>query len=186
MACLGGCFTAAGRFSGWGSLVLERISKNGWIPRGRRAGAADRASSPLWRNAERTGLSLLQWRERVPWQLPPLFFYAREQNQRNFFLNGSSSRAVVSVRLRVDFVAVWEKLLCAHRIHPRFLFCAHPSLQGGMNLDRIAEAARAPPPRDVAPAFHLPRTSNSSRDTLENSSSESSDTDLAGTAPGCL
>lgn len=117
---------------------------------------------------------------------PPLFFYAREQNQRNFFLNGSSSRAAVCVRLRVDFVAVEEKLLCAHRIHPRFLFCAHPSLQGGMNVDRIAEAARAPPPRDVAPAFHLPRTSNSSRDTLENSSSESSDTDLAGTAPGCL
>lgn len=117
---------------------------------------------------------------------PLLSFYAREQNQRNFFLNDSSPRAAVSVRLRVDFVAVEEKLLCAHRIHPRFLFCAHPSLQGGMNLDRIAEAARAPPPRDVAPAFHLPRTSNSSRDTLENSSSESSDTDLAGTAPGCL
>lgn len=52
-----------------------------------------------------------------------------------------------------------------------------------MNLDRITEAARAPPPRDVAPAFHLPRTSNSSRETLENSSSESSDTDLAGTPP---
>lgn len=50
-------------------------------------------------------------------------------------------------------------------------------------MDRIAEAARAPPPRDVAPAFHLPRTSNSSRETLENSSSESSDTDLAGTPP---
>ncbi|TMS13797.1 Pituitary homeobox 1 [Larimichthys crocea] len=48
-----------------------------------------------------------------------------------------------------------------------------------MNLDRIAEAVRAPPPRDVAPAFHLPRTSNSSRETLENSSSESSDTELA-------
>ncbi|XP_070838998.1 pituitary homeobox 1 isoform X1 [Chaetodon auriga] len=54
--------------------------------------------------------------------------------------------------------------------------CGDP---GGMNLDRIAEAVRAPPPRDVAPAFHLPRTSNSSRDTLENSSSESSDTELA-------
>ncbi|KAA8586644.1 hypothetical protein FQN60_000480 [Etheostoma spectabile] len=48
-----------------------------------------------------------------------------------------------------------------------------------MNLDRIAEAVRAPPARDVAPAFHLPRTSNSSRETLENSSSESSDTELA-------
>ncbi|KAG7219172.1 hypothetical protein INR49_006331 [Caranx melampygus] len=55
--------------------------------------------------------------------------------------------------------------------------CGDP---GGMNLDRIAEAVRAPPPpRDVAPAFHLPRTSNSSRETLENSSSESSDTELA-------
>uniref|UniRef100_A0A671Y2Y1 Homeobox protein n=1 Tax=Sparus aurata TaxID=8175 RepID=A0A671Y2Y1_SPAAU len=51
--------------------------------------------------------------------------------------------------------------------------------KGGMNLDRIAEAVRAPPARDVAPAFHLPRTSNSSRETLENSSSESSDTELA-------
>lgn len=66
MACSGGCFEAAGRFSGWDSLVLERISKNGWIPWGRRAGAEDRSSSLLWRNAERTGLSLLQWRERVP------------------------------------------------------------------------------------------------------------------------
>lgn len=58
-----------------------------------------------------------------------------------------------------------------------------------MNLERLAEAVRAPPqppqppppqPRDVAPAFHLPRSSNSSRETLENSSSECSDTDLAG------
>uniref|UniRef100_A0A3Q4GNU6 Paired-like homeodomain 1 n=1 Tax=Neolamprologus brichardi TaxID=32507 RepID=A0A3Q4GNU6_NEOBR len=40
-------------------------------------------------------------------------------------------------------------------------------------------AVRAPPPRDVAPAFHLQRTSNSSRETVENSSSESSDTELA-------
>ncbi|KAF1378303.1 hypothetical protein PFLUV_G00189140 [Perca fluviatilis] len=54
--------------------------------------------------------------------------------------------------------------------------CGDP---GGMNLDRVAEAVRAPPARDVAPAFHLPRTSNSSRETLENSSSESSDTELA-------
>lgn len=58
-----------------------------------------------------------------------------------------------------------------------------------MNLERLAEAVRSPPqppqppppqPRDVAPAFHLPRSSNSSRETLENSSSECSDTDLAG------
>ncbi|KAI4814062.1 hypothetical protein KUCAC02_003272, partial [Chaenocephalus aceratus] len=55
--------------------------------------------------------------------------------------------------------------------------CTEHSLCG-MNLDRIAEAVRAPPARDVAPAFHLPRTSNSSRETLENSSSESSDTEL--------
>uniref|UniRef100_H3DFA1 Homeobox protein n=1 Tax=Tetraodon nigroviridis TaxID=99883 RepID=H3DFA1_TETNG len=55
--------------------------------------------------------------------------------------------------------------------------CVDPG--SGMNLDRIAEAARAPPPRDGAPAFHLPRSSNSRRETLENSSSESSDTDLA-------
>lgn len=56
---------------------------------------------------------------------PLSFFYAREQNQRNFFLNGSSSRAVISVRLRVDFEAVEEKILCAHRIHPRFpLLCS--------------------------------------------------------------
>lgn len=68
-------------------------------------------------------------------------------------------------------------------LSPTLFFCAHTLLllQGGMNLDRLAEAVRAPPPRDVAPAFHLPRTSNSSRETLENSSSESSDTDLAGT-----
>lgn len=61
------------------------------------------------------------------------------------------------------------------------------SIRSGMNLERLGEAVRAPPqpppppqPRDVAPAFHLPRSSNSSRETLENSSSECSDTDLAG------
>lgn len=61
------------------------------------------------------------------------------------------------------------------------------SIRSGMNLERLAEAVRAPPqpppppqPREVAPAFHLPRSSNSSRETLENSSSECSDTDLAG------
>lgn len=79
MACLGGCFAATGRFSGWDSLVLERIRKNGWIPPGWRARATDRSSSPLWRKAERTGLSLLQWRERVPWELPLLCFYVKEQ-----------------------------------------------------------------------------------------------------------
>lgn len=49
-------------------------------------------------------------------------------------------------------------------------------------MDRLAEAVRAPPPpRDVAPAFHLQRAPNSSRETLENSSSESSEAELAGT-----
>ncbi|XP_063058642.1 pituitary homeobox 1 isoform X1 [Engraulis encrasicolus] len=46
--------------------------------------------------------------------------------------------------------------------------------QGGMNLDRIGEPVR---PRDMA-TFHLPRTS-SARDALENSSCESSDTEIA-------
>lgn len=78
----------------------------------------------------------------------------------------------------------WGKLCALPGFIP-FPLCTYPSLQGGMNLDRIAEAVRAPPPRDVAPAFHLPRTSNSSREALENSSSESSDADLAGTQAEC-
>lgn len=121
-----------------------------------------------------------------------------EQNHWwNFSLRASSSHAAVCVCVwhRGGFLAVEgekkKKKLCATRDspppHPLTspppfpLFCTHPSLQGGMNLDRIAEAVRAPPPRDVAPAFHLPRASHSSRETLENSSSESSDTELAGT-----
>ena len=49
-----------------------------------------------------------------------------------------------------------------------------------MNLDRIAEAARPPPARDAASTFHMPpRGSSSARAILENSSSESSDTELA-------
>uniref|UniRef100_A0A4W5MKM2 Homeobox protein n=1 Tax=Hucho hucho TaxID=62062 RepID=A0A4W5MKM2_9TELE len=53
------------------------------------------------------------------------------------------------------------------------LFC-------GMNLDRIAETVRSTPTRDMqASTLHLPRTSNNSRETLENSSSESSDTEIA-------
>ncbi|XP_023700543.1 pituitary homeobox 1-like isoform X1 [Paramormyrops kingsleyae] len=50
---------------------------------------------------------------------------------------------------------------------------------GGMNLDRISEAVRPQPARDMASTFHLPRTSSSKRETLDNSSSESSDTEIA-------
>lgn len=85
------------------------------------------------------------------------------------------------------FSAVEESFVHPQRIHPPFSSSVRILLfKGGMNLDRIAEAVRAPPPRDVAPAFHLPRTSNSSRETLENSSSESSDTELAGTQSECF
>ncbi|XP_070980766.1 pituitary homeobox 1-like [Oncorhynchus clarkii lewisi] len=49
---------------------------------------------------------------------------------------------------------------------------------GGMNLDRIAETVRPPPTRDMASTFHLPRTANNTRETVENSSSESSDTEI--------
>lgn len=52
-----------------------------------------------------------------------------------------------------------------------------------MSLDRIAETVRPPQARDMASTFHLPRTSNTTRETLENSSSESSDTEIAGTLP---
>ncbi|KAK7925707.1 hypothetical protein WMY93_008017 [Mugilogobius chulae] len=65
-----------------------------------------------------------------------------------------------------------------------------------MNLDRVAAAAAAPPPpqpssqqgpqqlshsRDMG-HFHLGRSANNRRDTVEHSSSESSDTDLQGGA----
>lgn len=67
---LNGAFGRALRSGGqvrWVGLARfgERIRKNGWIPRGWRASATDRSSSPLRRIAERTGLSLLQWRERA-------------------------------------------------------------------------------------------------------------------------
>ncbi|KAI1902880.1 hypothetical protein AGOR_G00020860 [Albula goreensis] len=55
----------------------------------------------------------------------------------------------------------------------------HHSFQGGMNLDRIPEAVRPQPTRDMTSTFHVPRTSSSTRETLENSSSESSDTEIA-------
>ncbi|XP_058852549.1 pituitary homeobox 1-like isoform X2 [Acipenser ruthenus] len=50
---------------------------------------------------------------------------------------------------------------------------------GGMNLDSIPEAVRPPPARDMASTFHLPRSSDSAREPIENSSSESSDTEIA-------
>lgn len=67
----------------------------------------------------------------------------------------------------------------------------HPSLRGGMNLDRVAAPPPPTPPqpqqlpqtRDVG--FHLARSANSNnrRDTVENSSSDSSDAELPGTVP---
>lgn len=45
--------------------LLERTRKNGWIPRCWRGSAADGGSSPLQRDAERTGLPLLPRRERL-------------------------------------------------------------------------------------------------------------------------
>lgn len=48
-----------------------------------------------------------------------------------------------------------------------------------MNLDSIPDAARPPPARDMASTFHLPRSSDSAREPMENSSSESSDTEIA-------
>ncbi|XP_041078648.1 pituitary homeobox 1-like isoform X1 [Polyodon spathula] len=52
--------------------------------------------------------------------------------------------------------------------------CVEP---GGMNLDRRPEAVR--PPRDMTSTFHMPRSSESAREPVENSSSESSDTEIA-------
>uniref|UniRef100_A0A8C7DE29 Homeobox protein n=1 Tax=Oncorhynchus kisutch TaxID=8019 RepID=A0A8C7DE29_ONCKI len=57
-------------------------------------------------------------------------------------------------------------------------FCGSVIVSCGMNLDRIAETVRPPPTRDMASTFHLPRTANNTRETLENSSSESSDTEI--------
>lgn len=63
--------------------------------------------------------------------------------------------------------AEWDTLL-KHTLY----FC-----EGGMSLDRIAsDAARLPPARDMASAFHA----HVARDTLEHTSSESSDTETAG------
>ncbi|XP_073429904.1 pituitary homeobox 1 [Dendrobates tinctorius] len=49
---------------------------------------------------------------------------------------------------------------------------------GGMNLERLPESLRPQPPHDMASNFHLPRSAET-RDPVENSASESSDTELA-------
>ncbi|KAI4569821.1 hypothetical protein MJT46_007115 [Ovis ammon polii x Ovis aries] len=53
------------------------------------------------------------------------------------------------------------------------------AFKGGMSLERLPEGLRPPPPQphDMGPAFHLARTADP-REPLENSASESSDTEL--------
>lgn len=55
------------------------------------------------------------------------------------------------------------------------------AFKGGMSLERLPEGLRPPPPQphDMGPAFHLARTADP-REPLENSASESSDTELPG------
>lgn len=53
------------------------------------------------------------------------------------------------------------------------------SFKGGMNLERLPESLRPQPSHDMASNFHLQR-STETRDPIENSASESSDTELAG------
>lgn len=60
------------------------------------------------------------------------------------------------------------------------------AFKGGMSLERLPEGLRPPPPppHDMGPAFHLARAADP-REPLENSASESSDTELPGKR-GCL
>uniref|UniRef100_G3UEK4 Homeobox protein n=1 Tax=Loxodonta africana TaxID=9785 RepID=G3UEK4_LOXAF len=53
------------------------------------------------------------------------------------------------------------------------------AFKGGMSLERLPEGLRSPPPppHDIGPAFHLARATDP-REPLENSASESSDTEL--------
>ncbi|KAI2538944.1 paired like homeodomain 1, partial [Homo sapiens] len=53
------------------------------------------------------------------------------------------------------------------------------AFKGGMSLERLPEGLRPPPPppHDMGPAFHLARPADP-REPLENSASESSDTEL--------
>uniref|UniRef100_A0A8C3RZ70 Homeobox protein n=1 Tax=Chelydra serpentina TaxID=8475 RepID=A0A8C3RZ70_CHESE len=53
------------------------------------------------------------------------------------------------------------------------------SFKGGMNLERLPESLRPQPSHDMAASFHLQRSSES-RDPIENSASESSDTEVPG------
>lgn len=54
------------------------------------------------------------------------------------------------------------------------------TFKGGMSLERLPEGLRPPPPpHDMGPAFHLARAADP-REPLENSASESSDTELPG------
>ncbi|NXW43158.1 PITX1 protein, partial [Nyctiprogne leucopyga] len=53
------------------------------------------------------------------------------------------------------------------------------SFKGGMNLERLPESLRPQPSHDMASSFHLQRTSEP-RDPIENSASESSDTEVPG------
>ncbi|KAM9603681.1 pituitary homeobox 1 isoform 2-T2 [Morphnus guianensis] len=54
---------------------------------------------------------------------------------------------------------------------------AMDSFKGGMNLERLPESLRPQPSHDMASSFHLQRSSEP-RDPIENSASESSDTEV--------
>lgn len=53
------------------------------------------------------------------------------------------------------------------------------SFKGGMNLERLPESLRPQPSHDMTSTYHLQRSSET-RDPIENSASESSDTELPG------
>ncbi|NWW33023.1 PITX1 protein, partial [Brachypodius atriceps] len=56
------------------------------------------------------------------------------------------------------------------------------SFKGGMNLERLPESLRPQPSHDMASSFHLQRSSEP-RDPIDNSASESSDTEVPGNPP---
>lgn len=53
------------------------------------------------------------------------------------------------------------------------------SFKGGMNLERLPESLRPQPSHDMTSTYNLQRSSET-RDPIENSASESSDTELPG------
>lgn len=59
---------------------------------------------------------------------------------------------------------------------------AMDSFKGGMNLERLPESLRPQPSHDMASSFHLQRSSEP-RDPIDNSASESSDTEVPGNPP---